>query len=439
MEIGDAAASARFCDTRRVGLRIENASWGSRRPGRVRRWLGAIAFLGTLAAALLIGTDGARLHPGTYSEPNPLAGLGALCMVIGLLASIAWAIAVMSPLEHGAALDAQGVVTVKRGRLTLRGEEKEKIRLDDIESGWRVAPRLAVLRLRDGREISIDAKSPSDAEALLTAAGVAQRVTRLPIGAAFSGGGGGLVGCTALFFGLVFSAGALGTLGAGLVSFARGLMGAGELARSALACVLPLLALAGLLRVRAPRTAVVGADGVAIEGMFGRRFLPYAKIAGVSDRDDGVVIIRKRRFFRRLVLRCAPGGEALHRQITRAMRAFATAGAAVDLDELDRRGRSVAEWMADLKGLKDGGDYRRSALVPERLAEVVEDPTATAERRVAAAVAVAASGDEEARRRVRIAAEGSADVELRAALEQAAEGEVAEEVLERITPRAGRG
>jgi hypothetical protein len=65
------------------------------------------------------------------------------------------------------------------------------------------------------------------------------------------------------------------------------------------------------------------------------------------------------------------------------------------------------------------------------LAQVVEDAAAPAERRVAAAFALAAaSGEEALLRRARIAAGATASEPLRIALERAVEGELEQEAVE---------
>ena len=85
-----------------------------------------------------------------------------------------------------------------------------------------------------------------------------------------------------------------------------------------------------------------------------------------------------------------------------------------ELDFLDRRGRPLEAWAADLRGrIGTAAGYRASAVVPEQLAAVAEHAAMSPERRVAAAVSAAASGDPAARRRIRLAARACADEELR--------------------------
>jgi hypothetical protein len=109
----------------------------------------------------------------------------------------------------------------------------------------------------------------------------------------------------------------------------------------------------------------------------------------------------------------------------------------VGLEELDRRGRSLAAWRSDLeKLLARGTDYRRAGLTPADLGAVIEDAAAPAGRRIAAAVALFGAAPEDARRRARIAAQASADDDLRIALEKAAEGEIDEGLVARADRRA---
>jgi hypothetical protein len=194
---------------------------------------------------------------------------------------------------------------------------------------------------------------------------------------------------------------------------------------------LSLLVVLGLLALLAPRRAVVGTDGVAIEGLFRRSFLPFADLTGLTAEPDGVRLHRAGKH--KVFLARAPGGEALGERIQAAMAAHGR-GAQAHLDLLDRRGRPLEAWLSDLRGLVDAAaGYRAGALVPDHLAAIAEDAAISPERRVAAAVSAVASGDEAARRRVRIAAEACADEDLRAALEQAAEAEAAGEALARVT------
>src|SRR6185312_1710914 len=106
--------------------------------------------------------------------------------------------------------------------------------------------------------------------------------------------------------------------------------------------------------------------------------------------------------------------------------------AQVDLDRLERGGRTVAAWRDDLASLLgESEDYRKRGLSAADLGALIEDAAAPVERRVAAAVALGARQRDEARRRVRIATQAAADDDLRLALERAAEGEIEAAAIER--------
>jgi hypothetical protein len=85
---------------------------------------------------------------------------------------------------------------------------------------------------------------------------------------------------------------------------------------------------------------------------------------------------------------------------------------------------TIDEWRSAIGSALAGlvGAYRQGSLTPAEAAAIAEDPRAAAPQRIGAALAIADAGDDEARTRVRIAADLSADDELRAALEEAAHG-----------------
>jgi len=425
-------------DDRRVEtpeLYLEGVSWATDRPGSFRRWAGLVALSSLFAGSLSLGTNTAKILPGTYGAPHPASSAGGPLLMVAFFSLMAYVL--MStirpePIVTGLKSD----LRVRDGHLDLTGEAGESIALSDIEAGWEDALGRVVFRLRGGRELTVSTGEPSRASDLLAAAGVEQRVARLPVGSAVSAFPLGKVlgGIAVSFVSLFTTIGAV-MLGGSAVSVSRGLMPLGALAFTGLTFGALLLALLAALRVLAPRTAVVGKDGVAVEGLFFRRFLPYSEIAAVTADDRGVTLTRRRGLFRKVRLPRAPGGDGVLPRVQAAMKARGASPSRIQLERLDRRGRAVEEWLNDLKGMTDrsASDYRTSAWLPEQLAAVVEDAAASPERRLAAAASIAASGDPEARTRVRIAAETSADLELRAALEQAAEGEIPEEALKRVT------
>ena len=105
---------------------------------------------------------------------------------------------------------------------------------------------------------------------------------------------------------------------------------------------------------------------------------------------------------------------------------------------LARGERGVAEWRKALASIRsaDGG-YRQTATRDEDLWRVVEDVSAPADARAAAALALRSAADAPAR--LRVAAEAVASPHLRIALETAADREAEDaaldEALERVSTR----
>ena len=417
-----------------VPLRLESIAFGLRRPGLHRRASGAAALVSLVAAALLSGIHSAWVIPGMLFTAPPGTSLGGLCLFLGLSASfihlLSRAAEAPSEARHRADLE------MREGVIRISGEEQDglEIAVADVEAGWVDSRGRAVLRLADGRELTVAARRPADIEALLQAAGVApdQRTARMPIGSVLAAlRGGSALGSAGLVCAVPPLLLAAAALGLSLHDAWLGLLRGSDLLSPALSFGLHLLLLLGVLGLLAPRRAVVGTDGVAIEGLLRRRFIAYADLAEVTAEPRGVRL-RPRRA-RGVLLPRAPGGEALHDRILAAMGAEGP-GAEAYLDFLERRGRPLDAWAADLRGRAGGAPgYRAGAIAAEQLAAVAEQPAASPERRVAAAVSAAASGYVAARRRIRSAARACADVELRAALEQAAEAEAAEEALARVT------
>jgi hypothetical protein len=390
-----------------------------------------------------------------------------------------------------------------------RAGEEQSIPLGDLEQGWlEEAAGSAgsdgfevVLRRRSRHEVHVQVASRAEGEALLRAAGVGagERVLRVPLRSqAATRRGGELMGV----IGMVVLLPYVFVSGGGLVAFMLLYLKYGKPFEDggALAMLVGLLvamnafALLGvgwLARYLRRREAIVGTDGVAIEGYGRRVFLPFARVRGVARDPAGVRLYLRDGLSvllptipTRLMLPTAwtgipearaplpvtpppPGAppscppavaargpryqeryladvalrEALLARIEQAIGARGRSRVAnVQLEQLDRGKRSLRAWREDLRKLLSAGgsSYRGPALGPDQLAEVVEDAAAAPERRVAAAIAVAGSGDGEARRRVRIAVEACADQDLKEALAQAAEGEIEEGGLRRAVLRIDR-
>jgi hypothetical protein len=462
-----------------TALRIESPAiaWssGERDRAHFRRGIGGSTALAVLAIGAAVPLDSGLLA-GLGMIAVAMAGGGALWYSAGGIQSL-----------RGAAK--AGVIECDGDALLIDCEgRRERVGLDEVQEGWledihgQADLCDVVLRLRSGRDVAVRVRGRVAGESLLRTIGVSvtDRALRMPLRSlASSQRFGEMIGITSLALVLL----SLFAGGGGLVWFVIMYLRHGSPINDtrglailvSLLVALSVFSLAGvrlLSRFLRRGEVVVGTDGVALEGVGRRRFIAYARVSRIARDPRGVRLYLKdgvsvllpsladanaplpvtagvdaafdpasvkrgiphrvsvEALFRQDVIR----REALFARIDQAMRARGRSRVShVQLAQLDRRSRSVPAWREDLRALLavEGSGYRGAALGPDQLAEVVEDAGAPTERRVAAAVALSGKGDEEARRRVRVAVEACADQDLRAALEHAAEGEIEEAELHR--------
>lgn len=178
-----------------------------------------------------------------------------------------------------------------------------------------------------------------------------------------------------------------------------------------------------------PSEVVVGTDGVLVRKGLRERFVLFRRITNIRvdkavklELDDGATL--------------ALGGgspqdrSGLAARLGAARAAHAEVSAAADT-RLARGGRSVRAWREALAGAAQAvGSYRAAALAPESLEAVMANPSAPVERRIGAALALAGSGVEGAKEKIRIAADACADEKVRVAITEAAAAEPDEAVIE---------
>jgi hypothetical protein len=202
-----------------------------------------------------------------------------------------------------------------------------------------------------------------------------------------------------------------------------------------------LLLLRGVHEVLGPARLTIGADGVIVHQAFRDRFLPFAQIASVTATSEAVVfhleggaqVRAKARHLTREQHLEVESRIARAREVWRDGAAEASA-----LATLDRNGRSSEAWREALAGLlrRDQG-YRESRVTREQLLAAVSSASASAERRLGAALALRATGDDEVKLCLRVAAEACANRKLRVALEKVAEGESDEAAIEEAIAAEG--
>jgi hypothetical protein len=358
---------------------------------------------------------------------------GPVRILLGLTSAISPALAMIALAVRVFRWKRPGSVVVSEDHLVLeRSGHDQSIPLDQLVEGH-VSPlrRSASLALANGDVVHVFTSAVEDAQRLLVATGLdaSRRAMRLRLGETFFLDFLVLVLGPGFFTSAVAWAGAFGFL----ISIA--------------------LTAALFFAVRAflgPAELVVGADGIIVRQNFSSTFIPFNRIESI---DPGPPDHAGRRVppGAPFVLRLTDGSEVRARtrhlmgdpraellaRIADARRAWEAGGASGPaLAQLDRNGRSMGAWRAAMRALlATPEDYRAQAITRDALVEVLESPAAPAERRVAAALALAGSDNADARPRIRIAAQACADTGLREALEHAADDALDDETIEHMLER----
>jgi hypothetical protein len=174
----------------------------------------------------------------------------------------------------------------------------------------------------------------------------------------------------------------------------------------------------------------IGVDGVHVRWLSWSRFYPFSRVKAVrpyeKDERHGFELELTSGEKRPILISKANEVELANLAFQRVEHAFQAytegAGGADVSAALARRNRSPAEWLQRLRALGAGAnaDMRTAIVSPERLWQIVDDPSATGADRASAAFALASRGLEEDRERVRVAAKRIVAPKLRIALEKTA-------------------
>jgi hypothetical protein len=205
--------------------------------------------------------------------------------------------------------------------------------------------------------------------------------------------------------------------------------------------LLPMLAVALVMAMAMPSAVEVGADGVMIRAPWGRRFVPMGSVSRVEAYDESY----RNRSLHGVLLKLHDGGEvkipvgarrgdetsaaALLERVREAVDTYRRGDVEGASALLDRGDRSVGDWITYLRSVGVGANVtlRSAPLLPERLWRIVESASAKPADRAAAAVALAATGED--RTRLRVAADAVVEPKLRVALATAANTDVDDEAL----------
>lgn len=185
-----------------------------------------------------------------------------------------------------------------------------------------------------------------------------------------------------------------------------------------------------------PSPVEVGADGVRWTGWFRRRHVVrYEQLEEVT-LAGRVLQLHTATKIHAIDLGDTPAAkrEALRRRIESAWRAEVEAA---PLDALAREGLDLERWRARLAALLDGGEGYRIAQVPRaRVLATLDDPSAPADQRLGAAIALTSTGSDDerqaARERAALLAKSVVDPALAEAFEEVAVGAVQRATVERV-------
>jgi hypothetical protein len=311
------------------------------------------------------------------------------------------------------------------------------------------------LTLKDGRELELEMAS-QDAEAFLQRAQLGPRHRAYRLQAHRVGFGAvGLLGyfmlIPASFLGVVAS-----SLGPASLDYWFQLPKETWAFRIVLALVTTLVigaiwdSLRWLLAKVVGHEVELGNDGIRWGGFFSPRFVAYSEVASIRfegtasrARQDWLVLLTHSGEVFRIGLRGT--GEGSAKALAARLREALDQEADLLVPELEQRERSDTAWRSELRELLRGdGHYRQSRMSREKVRELLHDPSALAEQRLGAAVALLETEEPELQDQLLRICDGTANPQLKqrfAELAHEAErlAEHEAELDANTTPRASLG
>jgi len=397
------------------------------RSGIARRmgWLG-VGLVGAMPLGVIVGI----LRGGPEAGGALVAGLGfasLLCFGIWTLFRTTFTERTGTIRLHTSADDA--TLAGDALRFEVEGETPLAVPIAQIASGWVMpssrpkTPLVVELELKDGDRIRIDVADLDEGFELLAVAGVSAKDRKVKVRRRMHGQ-----------FTLAFLVSlASSVVPAALAAFTGGVT------ESVFAALIYLVGFALLMRgslwLFSPGDITVGEDGVSF-GKLSKRLVPIRDIR--QARLVGETLFLDLHGGGSEILKLGPIGPWLSQMLcTRINRALELAEAGeevVPLADLDRDGRALDEWQAALRRVLGGVDdgYRAPHIPRMRIVETLEDPNASPERRLGAAIALTEAGDGDARKIMLRVANATADDELADALRETAEGILAEATVDRL-------
>ncbi len=204
----------------------------------------------------------------------------------------------------------------------------------------------------------------------------------------------------------------------------------------------PTLVALGVMRLLGRPSLTVGSDGLLVREGRRETFLPYRALhsvvlaggPGVASRSTDMIVngLDGRDHLLRPTGRRSEVEAVASRIEAAILRHRTTNGDGLRGDLLERGGRSLSRWRADLEG--SGQSFRTLAIPADHLTALLGDPYAPTEQRIGAALALRG----ESRARVRVVAAETVDPAVRAALDVLAEDDIDDARLEAALPSSLR-
>ncbi|MBL8740591.1 MAG: hypothetical protein JNK04_05850 [Myxococcales bacterium] len=184
--------------------------------------------------------------------------------------------------------------------------------------------------------------------------------------------------------------------------------------------LLPVLVGALVVLAAWPPALLIGRDGVQIGPWWARRFIPAKQIAAVRRHESGISLELTDETM--IVLPLVGSRDRIPSLVDRletVLHASRFEGA--PLERLARDGRSLAAWRASLADAVKPGGFRDARLTGPDCEAALADGTLSGEQRIAAALALVASGMPGSTERIRVASASTADPKVRIALQKVAD------------------
>ncbi len=175
-------------------------------------------------------------------------------------------------------------------------------------------------------------------------------------------------------------------------------------------------------------TAAIGDDGVRLTGLFLERFVSWLALDEVTVVDDGYQVLLHLRNGRSLRFR-VPEAREFRKALVERRAAVLERSPVSPVNAFRDATGDLPRWVERAREVVSGG-YRSEVATPDVLVRVAEDPSAKAEQRIGAALALS-NASEALRARVRVAAEATARPGLAGAMTESVDGEVDVKLLKR--------